>query len=269
VASVDRGGYATTVPPVPHADATPEELKNDTFDYRKDASAGVALVASQASAAVLVKSTGSDASLVTMRTLIQQDKPIGVVGPVPSEDPKISDLRFTGTDYSANRRMLSGPGAVEVMMDARYQAFEPSFISDMSGDMENRYVPFEGSTAGKQNIRDNNRDDQPVSQAIASGQSIVTTIDWSKAATPVQDGRAFGDFLQAAEEGRIESIKTTEQDRISRSLANDARFLDVNSRSGVNSEVREIFEEINSRADIDNQMEMQDRMMRQRAEAGR
>lgn len=269
VASVDRGGYATTVPPLPHADATPEQLKDDTFAYQKEASAGVALLASQATAAVLVKSTGSDASLVTMRSVIQLDKPVGVVGPVPSEDPKVEDLRFRTPDYSANRRMLAGAGAVEVMMDARYQAFEPSFISDMSGDMENRYVLFEGSTAGKQNLRDNNRDDQPLNNAIASGQSIVTTIDWSKAATSVQDGRGFGDFIEAVEEGRVESIKTTEQDRIARSLANDARFLDVNSRSAVNAEVREIFQEIDSRADIDNQMEMQDRFMRARAEAGR
>jgi hypothetical protein len=269
VASVDRGGYATTVPPIPHADSTPEQLREDTFTYLKDASSGVSLVASQATAAVLVKSTGSDASLVSMRNVIEQDKPVGVVGPIESQDPQVTDLRFRGPDYSANRRMLAGAGAVEVMMESRYQAFEPSFISDMSGDMENRYIPFEGSTAGKQNLRDNNRDDQPFNNAIASGQSIRTTIDWNKAATSVQDGRGFGEFLAAVEDGRVESIRATEQDRISRSLENDARFLDVASRSKVSEEVREIFTEIDERSAGDIQMDLQDQFLRQRSGTGR
>lgn len=270
VAEKDGGGYATVTAPLPRGDASKDQIENDEFSYVADRRAALDFQARQASAVVLVKSTGNDLEMLSLRTAIGEGKPIAAVGPVQHEQPELSDLRFRGSEYSANRRLLAGGDAVTVMLDSRHLAFQPNFIPDMTAQTENRYVPFEGSTAGKTEMNDRRGQDDEIDRSqLESGSRQSTQIAWGQAAQSIQDGRGLGTFLQAVEDRQVESIAATQEQINARSLANDARFLDVASRSNVSREIREVFNELEdvSRNSVD--IDVQDQFLRQRAGASR
>jgi hypothetical protein len=263
------GGYATVTAPTPREGSTQDQLRDDTFSYVADRRAALEFQARQASGVVLVKSTGNDMEMIAIKTAIAADKPVGAISPVSSETPGLVDMRFRTTDYSANRRMLQGGGAITVMLDTRNLAFQPNFIPDMTAQTKENYVLFEGSTAGQQNVTSRDKDDEIDRSALESGGTMSTSIDWGKAAFSVQDGRGMGSFIEAVELGQLESIRATEHDRNAWALERDAKFLDTSSRSTVSSDVRDIFSEIAERGAGDIDRDMQEHFMKQRSGAGR
>lgn len=264
------GGYATVTAPMPRDNATPDQLRDDTFSYASDRRAALDFQGRQASAVVLVKSTGSDMEMVTLKTAIEADKPVGAISPVEASTPGLGEMRFRTTDYSANKRMVDGGGAVQVMLEGRHLAFQPNFIPDMTAQAAEHYVPFEGSTAGQQKTSDRRgQEDEIDRSAIETSTRITTVVDWGKPAVALQDGRGMGDFIAQVEAGQVESIRATEQDRNAWSLQRDAQFLDTSSRSGVSAEVREVFAEMAERGAEDIDREAQQHFLNQRSGAGR
>lgn len=263
VAEVEGGGYATVTAPRPNANATEEQLKEGSFSFAADRRAALEFQARQASAVVVLKTTGNDIEMMAVKTAILEGKPIAAVG------PEASKTAFRGTDYSGNVRLLAGGDAVTVMLESRHLAFQPNFIPDMTAQTENRYVPFEGSTAGKTDNNDRRgQDDEVDRSAIESSGRVSTTVEWGKAAENVQGGR-IGDFLTAVEAKEIASIEATPQQSAARGLENDARFLDMASRSPVSAEVRAVFAELQDVSDHDVATDVQDHFLRQRAGASR
>ncbi len=263
------GGYATVTAPLPRGGATEDQIKEGTFSYEADRRSALNFQARQASAVVMLKSTGNDMEMMAIKTAIMESKPIAAVGPVLSGEPSVTDLRFRGSEYSANRRLLLGGDSVSVMLENRHLAFIPNFIPDMTSQAENRYVPFEGSTAGQMNSNDRNQEEEIDRSAIESAGRISTTIEWGRAAQNIEDGRGVGSFIEAVEAGQVQSIEATQEQKNARSLANDARFLDTASRSGVSSEVRAIFEEMNDRSRDAIDADVQEQFLRQRSGQGR
>jgi len=264
------GGYATVTAPMPRDNATQDEIKDDTFSYAADRRAALDFQARQASAVVLVKSTGNDMEMISLKTAIAADKPVGAISPVETNVPGLGDMRFRSSDYSANKRMVEGGGAITVMLEGRHLAFQPNFIPDMTAQAAEHYVPFEGSTAGQQKTSGpRGQEDEIDRSALETGGRISTTVDWGRAAVALQDGRGMGDFIVQAEAGMVESIRATEQQRNEWALQRDAQYLDTSSRSGVSAEVREVFAEMAERGADDIDREAQQHFMNQRSGAGR
>ena len=248
VTALEDGGYATSTPPLVDIDRKTKTVEIDGKDvevpaYVADRRLALDLQAHQADAVVVVKSTGEDIELLGLRTAIMAGKPIAAVGPVESGDPSMADIRFRGTEYSANRRLLDGGDSVSVMLDNRVLAFVPNFIPFQP---EVRYVPFDGSTEGVMNSNDRNRgqDDDNNRGAIESGERIRTTIAWGEAAQSIEDGRGVGAFIDRIQAGEVGSIVATPAQIAARDLDNDARFLDLASRSGVSADVEQVFSDI-------------------------
>lgn len=264
------GGYATVTAPMPRDNSTQDQIRDDTFSYAADRRAALDFQGRQASAVVLVKSTGSDMEMITLKTAISADKPVGAISAVETNVPGLGDMRFRSSDYSANKRMVDGGGAIQVMLDGRHLAFQPNFIPDMTAQAQENYVPFEGSTAGQQKTSDRRgQEDEIDRSALETGSQISTTVDWGKAAFALQDGRGMGEFIVQAEAGLIESIRATEHQRNQWALQRDAQFLDTSSRSGVSTEVREVFAEMAERGADDIDREAQQHFLNQRSGAGR
>lgn len=248
VTALENGGYATSTPPVVDVDRQTKTVEingkeEEVPAFVADRRLALDLQAHQADAVVVVKSTGEDIELLGLRTAIAAGKPIAAVGPVVSDEAGLSDIRFRGAEYSANRRLLEGGNSVSVMLDNRVLAFVPNFVPFQP---ETRYVPFDGSTEGVQNPKDRNRgqDDDNARGAIESGERIRTTISWGDKARSVEDGRGLGAFIDEVRAGEVASIVATPAQIAQRDLSNDARFLDMASRSGVSAEVERVFSDI-------------------------
>jgi len=261
VTALDNGGYATSTPPVVDVDRETKTVEIEGKEqevpaFVADRRLALDLQAHQADAVVVVKSTGEDIELLGLRTAIAAGKPIAAVGPVVTEDAGLSDIRFRGTEYSANRRLLEGGDSVSVMLDNRVLAFVPNFVPFQP---EVRYVPFDGSTEGVQNPKDRNRgqDDDNARGAIESGERIRTTISWGDKARSVEDGRGVGAFIEEVRAGEVASIVATPAQIAQRDLSNDARFLDMASRSGVSAEVERVFSDIQTESNELAMAEMQ------------
>src|SRR3546814_4063183 len=77
------------------------------------------------------------------------------------------------------------------MLETRYMAFQPNFIPDMTAQTADRYVPFEGSTAGMMNAPDRGGledRDQPIRGDLESGGRMTAQIDWKAPAEYIADG---------------------------------------------------------------------------------
>lgn len=268
------GGYVTATAPKPHENASSEQIKDKSFNYAADRIAALNLQARQASAVVVVKSTGNDIELLALRTAIEENKPVASVGPVQRNEPTLGDLRYRGPDYSANRRLLAGGDSVSVMLENRHLAFQPNFVPDMTAQTQKHYVRFEGSTEGKEQSNDRNRQNDEIDRsAVESGSRIETRINWGKAADNIGDGTGAGQFIDAVVANEIETLKATQEQIAKRSLENDARFLDTSSRAHATSdlsvEVREVFSNIAEANNNDIEKDLQEHFLMQKAGRGR
>src|SRR3546814_8756273 len=85
--------------------------------------------------------------MIALKAAMAANRPVAAVGPSDAVNTTVDDLRYRGSDYSANARLLAGGDRVKVMLETRYMAFQPNFIPDMTAQTAERIVPFEGLTA--------------------------------------------------------------------------------------------------------------------------
>lgn len=256
------GGYITSTPPVTEHKNGPDAPAT----YKTDRRSALDLQAHQASGLIVVKSSGNDVELLALRAAMEAERPIAAVGASNLESPTIDDLRFRSAGYSANQRLLAGGDSVSVMLENRHLAFQPNFIPDMTAQAEQRYITFEGSTAGMMNAPDNNRDDKQVDHsALESGQRMSTKIVWKDSAEYIADGHGTGGFIDKIVTGEAKKILASEADKAAMARQNDYKFLDVSTRLNTRADVAEIFNEVNDRAQADIDADMQRHYMAQRA----
>ncbi|QAY80205.1 hypothetical protein [Sphingosinicella sp. BN140058] len=256
--------------------------------YAADRRSALDLQGRQASAVVVVKSSGNDMEMVALKSALQAGRPVGALGPSDPVNPTVDDLRYRTADYSANRRLLAGGDRVSVMLENRHLAFQPNFIPDMTADAKQVYVPFEGSSEGKSNDRLQNRDaerDATPRGELESGGRIRTEIAWREPAQFIANGRGTGDFISKVESGEIRPILATEVDIAAQSRRNDERFLDSSNamlaadaarlrreqtgQVDVRSDVKAVFAEVNDSAREAIDAETQSHFLAQRAALSR
>src|SRR3546814_16647603 len=85
--------------------------------------------------------------MIALKAAMAANRPVAAVGPSDAVNPTVDDLRYRGSDYSANARLLAGGDRVQVMLETRYIAFQPNFIPDITAKTADQYVPFTGSPA--------------------------------------------------------------------------------------------------------------------------
>ena len=268
VCSKEGGGFATTTAPLPSRTATSEEMKNDTFEYIADRTSALRLHANLANAMLVVKTTGNDMELIGLRTAIEADKPIAVVAPERSSDPSLADIRFRGSEYSGNARLLQGGGAAEIMLENRHLAFQPNYIPDLVAQAESGYVRFEGSTAGKDQRQ--GRDEELDRNSVGTADRMTGVVQWGKAAWRAENGHVDKLIENIhAETDMVSSIRATDRDIAEMGRINDNRFLNVASRDNVREDIHEEFAAIQERGSSDVDMDIQQHYLNQRSGAGR
>src|SRR3546814_15753624 len=112
-------------------------------------------------------------------------------------------------------------------------AFQPNFIPDMTAQTADRYVPFEGSTAGMMNAPDRGGledRDQPILGDLESGGRMTAQIDWKAPAEYIADGAGTGAFIDKHEAGWARLIAATEADIAAGSRLHDMKFLSTSPR---------------------------------------
>src|SRR3546814_18688752 len=92
--------------------------------------------------------------MIALQAAMAANRPVAAVGPSDAVNPTVDDLRYRGSDYRANARLLAGGDRVQVMLETRHMAFQPNFIPDITAQSAARSVPFEGSPAGLRNAPD-------------------------------------------------------------------------------------------------------------------
>src|SRR3546814_17853020 len=98
------------------------------------------------------------------------------------------------------------------MLETRYMAFQPNFIPDMTAQTADRYIPFEGSTAGMMNAPDRGGiedRDQPIRRDLESGGRSTAQFDRNAPAEYIADGSGTGAFLDKIEAREASLIAAT------------------------------------------------------------
>src|SRR3546814_2339218 len=90
--------------------------------------------------------------MIALKAAMAANRPVAAVGPSDAVNPTVDDLRYRGSDYSANARLLAGGDRVQVMLETRYMAFQPNFIPDMTAQTADRYVRSEEHTSELQSL---------------------------------------------------------------------------------------------------------------------
>src|SRR3546814_16107128 len=103
------------------------------------------------SGVVVVKSSGNDAEMIALKAAMAANRPVAAVGPSDAVNPTVDDLRYRGSDYSANARLLAAGDRVQVLLETRNMAFQPNFIPDMTAPTAKLNVPFGGYTSRHKN----------------------------------------------------------------------------------------------------------------------
>lgn len=237
------GGFVTATPPLQRA-------ANDGAEpaYISDRRNALDIHGKLATGIVVVKSSGSDAEMISLKSAMNAGRPVAAVGPSDPANPTVDDLRYRGNDYSANARLLAGGDRVQVMLETRYMAFQPNFIPDMTAQTADRYVPFEGSTAGMMNAPDRGGledREQPVRGDLESGGRMSASIDWKAPAEYIANGSGTGAFIDKIEAGEARQIAATEADIAAAARLNDMKFLDTSHRMNVRADVQAIFAAVN------------------------
>lgn len=258
------GGYLTATAPVRH-----DREDGGEPTYLADRRAALEIQGRQASGMVVVKSTGNDIEMLALRAGMRAGRPVAAFGPSDIKEPTVDDLRYRSNAYSANRRLLAGGDRVSVMLESRHLAFQPNFIPDMTAQTEQRYIPFEGSTAGRQDIQDNNRADMIDRSAVETGSRMRTEVAWADRAEYIADGRGTADFIAKIEAGEARQIEAKEVDLARMSREKDNKFLDTASRSDVRADVREVFQEMADRSHDDITADTAQHFLQQRSGVGR
>lgn len=236
------GGYITATPPTPIREERGEEPT-----YKADRRTALDLQGRQASAVMVVKSSGNDVELLALRSALEAKRPIAAIGPSNLSSPTVEDLRFRSAAYSANQRLLTGGDSVSVMLESRHMSFQPNMIPDMKAQTESRYIRFEGSTAGK--MQTNERRDQELDRSsVEAGSRITTEIAWREPAEYVANGRGTGDFIAKVEAGEAREIAATQADIAARARLDDAKFLDASTRNNPRADVAAVFNEVNEKS---------------------
>src|SRR3546814_16923483 len=102
----------------------------------------------------------------------------------------------------------------------------------MTAQTADRYVPFEGSTAGMMNAPDRGGledRDQPIRGDLESGGRMTAQIDWKAPAEYIADGAGTGTFIDKIEAGEARLLAATEADIASESLLNTFTFLNTST----------------------------------------
>lgn len=270
------GAYITATAPTPLR----EDKETGQTTYKADRRTALEIQGRQASAMVVVKSSGNDVEMLALRAALNASVPVAAIGPSSLVSPTVDDLRFKGSGYSANQRLLAGGNSVSVMLETRHLSFQPNFIPDMTAQTENRYIPFEGSTAGMQNAPDAFRQQEQEidNSAIETSGRATANIVWKERAEYIPDGRGTGDFLTKVEEGTARDIAAKEADISAMARENDMRFLDTSYRLNAANDVKtlntradvaDIFNEVNDRSQEAIDLEAQQHFMAQRSGIGR
>lgn len=257
------GGFITTTPPIASKDEPGEEPV-----FVANRRAALDLQGRQASAVMMVKSSGNDVELLALRSALEAKRPIAAMGPSNLSNPTVDDLRYRAAGYSANQRLLTGGDSVSVMLESRHMSFQPNMIPDMKAQTESRYIPFEGSTAGK--MKTNERKDQEIDRSsVEAGARIVTEIAWREPAEYVANGRGTGDFLSKVEAGEAREIAASQADIAKRARESDARYLDASTRDTPRADVQAMFTEVNEKSQAAIDADTQQHFLAQRAAMGR
>src|SRR3546814_11364679 len=91
----------------------PRSTRTDTlFPYttlfRSDRRNALDIHGKLSSGVVVVKSSGNDAEMIALKAAMAANRPVAAVGPSAAVNPTVDDLRYRGSDYSANARLLAG-----------------------------------------------------------------------------------------------------------------------------------------------------------------
>lgn len=257
------GGFVTATPPLQgHA------KEGEEASYVADRRNALDLHGKLGSAVVVVKSSGNDMEMIALKSAMEANRPVAAVGPSDLQNPTVDDLRYRSSDYSANARLLAGGDRVQVMLETRYMAFQPNFIPDMAAQTADRYVVFEGSTAGMMNAPDRaGLDDRDHVQNadIESGGRMSAQINWREPAEYIANGQGTGDFISKIEAGEARLIAANEADIAAAARLNDMKFLDTSHRMNVRADVQEIFQAVNENAREDIDADTQAHFLAQRA----
>lgn len=255
------GGYITATPPLQGNAKEGEEAS-----YTADRRSALDLHGKLASGVIVVKSSGNDAEMISLKSAMLAGRPVAAVGPSDLANPTVDDLRYRGADYSANARLLAGGDRVQVMLETRYMAFQPNSIPDMVAQTADRYVVFEGSTAGMMNAPDRPEDrDQIQHGDIESGSRMSTEISWREPAEYIANGQGTGEFIAKIEAGVARQILANEVDIAAMARQNDIKFLDTSHRMNVRADVQEVFSAVNDDARDAIDADTQAHFMAQRA----
>lgn len=246
------GVFVTPTAPVPTERATPDEIDSGTFTMRSNREAAANLLAQVTDAAVLAKAGTRDPALATLRTALQHDVPVAVVGGARDESGKVTNLDWARPEYAANRKLMQGHAHFEIESNSRPLAFSPNSIPSIDT------ATVEGMSAFKrmdtERFGQSNEDRptrlelDPHANKIESDRHGTLRIDTTPPAPVVggKDGAAA--FLAAVEAGTAPRLQASELDLAARQKAMDDRFLHTSTRDTVSAEIRAEFSAISEAA---------------------
>lgn len=244
--------FVTPTPPTPTDRATQDEIENGTFPMKADRQAAANMLGQIADGVVIAKANSRDPALQSLRTALNHNVPVAIIGGALSEDGKVTSLDWGRADYAANRKLLHGNAHFEIETNVRPLAFSPNSIPSIdtgSGPDASAFKRMDEERFGQSREDRPTREElDPHSNKIESERARTAAIDTTRPAFVIGTRQSAADFIEAIENGNVPPIKATELDLAARQKEMDDRILHTSSRDTASAEIRAEFSEISEAA---------------------